>query len=141
MLRGIEHQNHSTVEELIDQGFKQANQFKRKVVRKSKETKLSQEDITIPNTRDHQEKPMGIRHAVEWFKATGGGAPLNCDGAISALRRERIAEKKKKLEKVKKDVVTCEKEITKAKIMMEKKGMTYNPKAKMDLRKTKHLPN
>ena len=48
MLRDINHQNHSAMEELICQGFKQANQFKHKVVCKSKETELSKEYITIP---------------------------------------------------------------------------------------------
>ena len=57
------------------------------------------------------------------------------------MERECIVKEKKKLKKVKKDGVTCEKEINKAKAVMEKKGRTYNPQAKMDLRKTKHLPN
>ena len=84
---------------------------------------------------------MSIRHPREWFKVTDGGAPLNCDDAILALERERIVEEEKKLEKVKKDGVTRINEINGTKTMMEKKGRTYNSKAKIDLKKPKHLPN
>ena len=84
---------------------------------------------------------MGIRHAGEWFKVTDGGAPLNCDDAILALERERIAQEKKKLEKFKKYGATREKEINEAKAVMQKKGKSYNPKAKMDQKRTKYIPN
>ena len=60
MLRDIEHQNYYAVEELIGQGFKQANQFKLKSIRKSKEIEPSKEDITIPHTRDHKEKLISL---------------------------------------------------------------------------------
>ena len=60
MLRDIKHQNRSAVEELIGQGFKQANQFKLKSIRKSKEIEPSKEDITIPHTRDHKEKLISL---------------------------------------------------------------------------------
>ena len=129
------------VEELTTRGYSLAHHLKRSVRRKSKHQAAEDHVITVPNTRNRQVKLMGTRQGGEWFHATSGGAPLNCDDAIMALEMEHIAEQKKKMNKYKKGTTVCQKEIDKATAVVSSKGEHYNSKAKMDQRRTKHIPN
>ena len=84
---------------------------------------------------------MGVWQGDELFHATNGGDPLNCDDAIIALEMEHIAEQKKKMNKYKKGPTVRQKKIDKAKAVVSSKEEYYNPKANMDQRRTKHIPN
>ena len=125
------------VEELTIRGYSLAHQLKRSMRRKSKRQAVKDHVIIMPNTRNRQVKSMGTRQGGEWFHATNGGTPLNCDDAIMALEMENIAEQKKKMNKYKKRATICQKEIDKATAVVSSKGEDYNPKAKIDQRRTR----
>jgi hypothetical protein len=80
-------------------------------------------------------------HAGEWYQATDGGAPLNCDDAIITLERKRLAIAKSELEKTKKESKARLQTVNQAKKIMKSKGKQYDPKAKTDQKKMKFIPN
>lgn len=132
MLNETEKRNHRVVKELEDSVYALARKLKCNVARISKTHKeLSDADVTLPNTRDWQDKLMNIKqHAGEWFQATNVGAPLNYNDAMIALERARLAKEKVKLEKSMRQRNLQEQIIKDGKRVMKAKGKEFNPKAK-----------
>ena len=126
MLNEIESRNHKVVERLEIRGYNLAKELKRRIARVKKRKQLSEKDVTIPNSRARQNKIVQSKHlAGEWFQATNGGAPLNCDDAIIALENQRLEKERDRLTKLKKQQTARRRIVKEAEKVIKIKGKEY----------------
>jgi len=130
LIASLERRNHLVVDELINKGYRLADRLKQNIQRISKKKMSSSNSITVPYSFKRQKLLMNTRQGGEWFKATNGGAPLNCDDAIIAMEREQILDQKNCVKKRNKAFEVRQKEIKTAQRVRGTKGRRYNPKGK-----------
>ena len=110
LLHNMEILNHEVVQKLEAKGYSKAKELKRSVNRISAAAVQAREAVlTLPGTTARQKQLMKASTAGKFFKATDGGAPMNCDDCLIALEMKRyetevdlLAKEKEKIKQRKK---------------------------------------
>ena len=106
LLLDIEKENHDVVDRLECKGYDLAHGLKRFLTRNDRQQQNQSSSCkTYPGTTEHQRRLSKASTQGAHFRATNGGAPMNCDDCLIAIELKHWDIEKEKLTKEKAAII------------------------------------